>query len=204
MNAKRYLLLLFFVSLVIPGCGSRNDTAPVVLLETELGDIVLVIDVVSAPITARNFLRYVDENRFQEAFFYRVVRLDNQPQSDVKIEVVQGGIGFVESDLRLPPIVHESTEKTGFLHTDGVISMARSEPGTASSEFFICVGDQPELDFEGKRNPDGQGFAAFGRVMQGMDVVRVIHEQSADEQMLVSPVRVISVKRVKEHDPVTE
>jgi peptidyl-prolyl cis-trans isomerase A (cyclophilin A) len=110
----------------------------------------------------------------------------------------------VESDLRLPPIVHESTEKTGFLHTDGVISMARSEPGTASSEFFICVGDQPELDFEGKRNPDGQGFAAFGRVMQGMDVVRVIHEQSADEQMLVSPVRVISVKRVKEHDPVTE
>ncbi|MCK4941025.1 peptidylprolyl isomerase [candidate division WOR-3 bacterium] len=204
MNPNRYLLFVFFVSLIISGCGNRHDTAPAVLLQTELGDIVVVIDVVSAPITARNFLRYVDEDRFKEAFFYRVVRLDNQPHNDVKIEVIQGGIGFVESDLRLPPIVHENTEKTGLLHKDGVISMARREPGTASSELFICVGDQPELDFGGKRNPDDQGFAAFGRVIQGMDVVRTIHGQSADGQTLISPVRISGFKRVKEHGPVTE
>lgn len=204
MNAQRYLLLLLFVSLVISSCGNRNDGATVILLETELGDIIVVIDIANAPKTARNFLRYVDEDRFQEAFFYRVVRLDNQPGKDVKIEVVQGGIGFVESDVRLQPIEHETTEKTGLLHKDGAISMARLEPGTASSEFFICVGDQPELDFGGKRNPDGQGFAAFGRVIQGMDVVRVIHGRSADGQMLISPVRINSAKRANEHGPVTE
>jgi peptidyl-prolyl cis-trans isomerase A (cyclophilin A) len=204
MNPRRDLLFVFFISLLVLECGARQDATPVILLKTELGDIIIAIDVANAPVTATNFLRYVDENRFKEAFFYRVVKLDNQPQNEVKIEVIQGGIGFVESDLRLSPIEHETTEKTGLLHKDGVISMARREPGTASSEFFICVGDQPELDFGGKRNPDNQGFAAFGRVIEGMDVVQTIHGQSADGQMLVSPIRIISIKRATKHSPVTE
>jgi peptidyl-prolyl cis-trans isomerase A (cyclophilin A) len=176
---------------------SQPHTHPQVMLSTELGDIVIEVYLNKTPVTAANFLRYVDENRYREAQFYRVVTMDNQPNSDTKIEVIQGGIGFIESELRLAPIEHETTDKTGIIHTNGVVSMARAEPGTASSEFFICIGDQPELDYDGKRNPDGQGFAAFGRVIQGMDVVRKIHEQPAQEQMLVSPIRITIFRRVR-------
>jgi peptidyl-prolyl cis-trans isomerase A (cyclophilin A) len=201
MNHKRSLLFVLFVSLILTVCRTQEEPIPMVLLKTELGDIKVVVDIANAPITAKNFMRYVDENRFKDAFFYRVVTLDNQPQNDIKIEVIQGGLGFVESNLRLPPVEHETTEKTGLLHKDGVISMARREPGTASSEFFICVGDQPELNFGGKRNPDNRGFAAFGRVIEGMDVVRTIHEQPADGQMLVTPVSIISIERAKKQTP---
>ncbi|KPK64521.1 peptidylprolyl isomerase [candidate division WOR_3 bacterium SM23_42] len=193
---KRLSLLLAFAVFNM-SCQSRSRSRPIVLVETELGDVIIELFLDRAPITASNFLRYVDENRFGDASFYRVVRLNNQPDIDVKIEVIQGGIGFVESDLRLPPIIHETTRKTGVLHKNGVISMARREPGTASSEFFICVGDQPELDFGGKRNPDGQGYATFGRVIQGMDVVHAIQQRPAQGQMLVSPVKIINVRRMK-------
>lgn len=192
------------------GCGIQpRESAyanPQVLLSTELGDIIVEVYVRKAPVTARNFLRYVDEHRFQDVRFYRVVTLDNQPDSDIKIEVIQGGIGFVESELRIPPIIHETTKKTGIRHRDGVISMARAEPGTADSEFFICIGDQPELDYGGKRNPDGQGFAAFGRVIRGMETVRKIQEQPAIAQMLTAPVRILYITRIhiREQHPLTE
>ena len=97
----------------------------------------------------------------------------------------------------LPPIEHETTIKTGILHKNGVISMARLKPGSASSEFFVCVGDQPELDFGGKRNPDGQGFSAFGKVVNGMDVVTKIHQQPADGQMLDPQIKILDIVRVK-------
>lgn len=163
------------------GCRNQN---PRVVLGTELGDITLEIYYEQAPITAENFMRYVVERRFRGATFYRTVRLDNQPDNSVKIEVIQGGLKDDLDSLGLPPIPHETTAKTCILHKDGTVSMARREPGTASSEIFICIGDQPELDFGGKRNPDGQGFAAFGRVIAGMDVVRRIQSQPADGQML--------------------
>ncbi|UCG91389.1 MAG: peptidylprolyl isomerase [candidate division WOR-3 bacterium] len=189
-----YTLIKFSIFFSI-GCYKDN---PRVLMSTELGDIIIEVYEDKAPITAVNFLRYVDENRFKKASFYRVVRLDNQPDNDITIEVIQGGIGFIESDSRLPAISHETTDKTGIEHKDGIISMARREPGTASSEFFICIGDQPELDFGGKRNPDGQGFAAFGRVIQGMDVVRTIQQQLTDNQMLISPIKIIEITRVSD------
>ena len=192
---KMLFLLLPFL-LYNMTCQKRSQSRPVILMQTELGDVVAEIFSDKAPISASNFLRYVDENRFEGASFYRVVRFDNQPDDIVKIEVIQGGVGFVESGLRLPSIIHETTDKTGVLHKDGVVSMARREPGTASSEFFICIGDQPELDFGGQRNPDGQGFAAFGRVIQGMDVVHAIQQQPARGQMLVSPVRITSIRRM--------
>jgi peptidyl-prolyl cis-trans isomerase A (cyclophilin A) len=165
---------------------------PQVVIETELGKIVVEIYSDKAPITAANFLRYVKENRFKGATFYRVVTPDNQPNNAVKIEVIQGGLGD-NNPQELPPISHETTELTGILHKDGVISMARLAPGSASSEFFICVGDQPELDFGGKRNPDGQGFAAFGKVIEGMDVVRKIQQQPSKDQYLVQPIKINSV-----------
>jgi peptidyl-prolyl cis-trans isomerase A (cyclophilin A) len=151
-----------------------------------------------APITVDNFLRYVTENRFMGASFYRVVRADNQPNNKIKIAVIQGGLQVDEHPLRLPPISHETTQQTGLRHADGTISMARNEPGSASSEFFICVGDQPELDFGGKRNPDGAGFAAFGKVLTGLDVVQKIHQSPARGQTLEPSIAITDVKLVSE------
>ena len=190
-----FLLLIFVIFTFCNAFGSSEN--PKVLIKTDLGDIVVEIYQDKAPITASNFLKYVDENRFAGASFYRVVRMDNQPDNDVKIEVIQGGLGFADNPSRLSPIKHETASKTGILHKDGVISMARNEPGTASSEFFICIGDQPELDFGGKRNPDGQGFAAFGKVVSGMDVVRKIQQQPAEGQMLIAKIKIYSFSRIK-------
>jgi len=192
---------MVFGILLCAGCVasqfSDQKSYPKVKIHTDVGAIVIEVDTEKAPVTAANFLRYVDEKRFTTASFYRVVRMDNQPDSPIKIEVIQGGIGFIENPLRLPPITHETTKETGIRHTNGVISMARDEPGTASSEIFICIGDQPALDFGGGRNPDGQGFAAFGRVIQGMDVVKKIQSEPADGQMLLLPIRITEIVRVE-------
>ena len=190
----RLFVLLFLGSTLILS-GSIDN--PQIIIKTELGDIKVEIYQEAAPITAYNFLNYVDESRFKDSCFYRVVRMDNQPDNDIKIEVIQGGLRNTSTDKMLPPIDHETTEKTGILHKDGVISMARLEPGTAASEFFICIGDQPELDFGGKRNPDGQGFSSFGKVISGMDVVRKIHQHPTEGQILVPKVKIFDIVRVK-------
>jgi peptidyl-prolyl cis-trans isomerase A (cyclophilin A) len=157
-------------------------------IATEYGNIVLELYPVQAPLTVANFLRYVKENRFNGATFYRVVHTNNQPNSEFKIEVIQGGLKDDAHLQALPPIPHETTSQTGILHLDGTISMARNEPGTASSDFFICIGDQPELDFAGRRNPDGQGFAAFGRVIEGMGIVRKIQSLPEEGQYLIKEI----------------
>lgn len=173
----------------------NSKDKPQVMIETEIGNILIELYPGLAPVTVDNFLRYVDENRFEGACFYRVVRLDNQPNHPIKIEVIQGGLKDDEHPQSLAPITHETTEQTGILHRDGVISMARNEPGSASSEFFICINDQPELDFGGKRNPDGVGFAAFGKVIKGMDVVRMIQAMPDEGQYLVQDIG-IKIKRM--------
>ena len=172
-----------------------SKPGPVIKMETELGNIVLELYPEKAPVTVENFLRYVDEGRLEKAVFYRVVTMDNQPDNDVKIEVIQGGIWWTDSLSMLEPIAHETTEQTGILHLDGTLSMARYTPGTATSEFFICVNDQPSLDFEGSRNSDGQGFAAFGRVIEGMEVVRKIHTSPEENQALKPFIKILSVER---------
>jgi peptidyl-prolyl cis-trans isomerase A (cyclophilin A) len=170
----------------------------VVNIETELGGVLVEVDEGSAPITAANFLRYVEKGLYDNVSFYRVVRLDNDPQKEVKIEVIQGGRYKEGANNVIAPIPHETTETTGIRHLDGVISMARLEPGTASSEFFICIGDQPSLDYGGNRNPDGQGFAAFGRVISGMDIVRQIQKLPDQDQILVAPVLIRRTVKVEE------
>ena len=163
---------------------SCNQNNPKVIIETNLGDITIELFENDAPLTSKNFIRYIDEKRYEGATFYRVVTPHNQPDSKVKIEVVQGGLYEDDHPQALPPIAHENTKQTGILHLDGVISMARYGPGTATFEFFICVGDQPSLDFGGNRNPDNHGFAAFGKVVDGMDVIRKIHQQPEKDQYL--------------------
>ncbi len=177
--------------------ASPPQAAPVrVLLETGLGAITIEVDSVRAPITAANFLRYVDAGFYSGGRFHRTVRLSNQPDKKVKIEVIQASINPERKLQDFPPIPLERTNKTGLKHTDGCVSMARDGPNTATSDFFICVGDQPSLDFGGARNPDGQGFAAFGHVVKGMDVVRKIQAAPADGQGLAPPIKILSAKRL--------
>ena len=187
--------ILFYLLFVLPMLIACTGKYPQIVMETSYGNIVIEVYDDKAPVTANNFLRYVNENRFQDAVFYRVVTPDNQPDNDIKIEVIQGGLFDDDHPDALPPIKHETTKETGVKHLDGIVSMARNEPGSASSEFFICLGDQPELDFGGKRNPDGQGFAAFGRVVKGMDVVRKIQSLPAKDQMLLERIPIKFVKK---------
>jgi peptidyl-prolyl cis-trans isomerase A (cyclophilin A) len=166
---------------------------PKVEIRTSLGKMVIEVDTIHAPVTAKNFLAHIENGTFKSAVFYRTVRLDNQPTHTIKIEVIQGGL-FSDAEIeKHPGISHETTKETGLKHLNGAISMARNEPGTASTEFFICIGNQPELDFGGKRNPDGQGFAAFGKVLNGMDVVRKIQQLPDENQYLKEPVKIISM-----------
>ena len=186
--------------------GKAESLVPV-LLETEMGRIEITLDLEHAPVSAGDFLRYVDRGLYEGAGFYRVVRSDNDHGSP-PIEVVQGGL-LEESDS-LPPVEHETTETTGIRHTDGVVSLARSAPGTGGgAAFFIVIGDQPALDFGGTRNPDGLGFAAFGRVTRGMDVVRTIHALDAtgaadspyvEGQILADPVMILRASRIESRD----
>ena len=178
----------------------RAQSAPRIRILTDSGAIIIVLAPDKAPITVANFLRYVDGHRYDGASFYRAVTLSNQlpAAQQPQIEVIQGGID-ADSSKKFPPITHETNDRSSIRHTDGVISMARGAPGSASSEFFFVINDQPALDFGGRRNPDGQGFAAFGHVTEGMDVIRRIqHMPSADKppQRMVTTVRIISVTRM--------
>jgi len=180
---------------VLPGFLASAEN-PKVLIKTDLGQIAVEIYEDRAPVTAANFLKYVEAGLYDGSVFHRTVTLDNQPDSAVRIEVIQGG--QLSPDKSFPAIKLERTSVTGIKHLDGVISMARSGPDTAASSFFICINDQPELDFGGKRNPDGQGFAAFGRVIAGMEVVRTIQKQPADGQTLKPPVKILSIARISD------
>ncbi len=182
-------------------------TAQRVRLDTEAGSVVLELYADKAPGTVANFLRYVDQKRYDGGRFYRVVRPDNQANSPVKIEVIQGGLQN-DTTKAFPSIPQETTQKTSLKHLDGTLSLARGQPNSGASEFFICINDQPELDFGGKRNPDGQGFAAFGRVVSGMDVVRRIQQGETGLpgptnayanplQLLKVPITIRKVERVK-------
>ena len=176
-------------------------------INTDAGSITLELYAKKAPKTVANFLRYVDDKRYDGTAFYRVVRLDNQANNPVKIEVIQGGLR-TDSTRMFRPIAQETTQKTGLKHLDGTLSLARGTPGSGTSEFFICINPQPELDFGGKRNPDGQGFAAFGRVLKGMDVVRRIQQGETGQpgptnaysnplQLLNDPIKIRTVRRIR-------
>ena len=148
-------------AVTLAACAAEAPAVVRVMLATSLGNIELELYPDKAPLTVANFLRLVDGGYLEGGSFYRSVSPENDHGSPV-IAVIQGGIGDAPSPFA--PIAHESTAATGLLHLNGSISMARAAVGTASSEFFICIGDQPALDFGAMRNPDGQGFAVFGRV----------------------------------------
>lgn len=166
---------------------------PQITIRTDQGEIHVKLDAEAAAGTTENFLQYVDQAAYDGGRFYRTVAMENQPDDEIRIEVIQGGVPERAEDAS--PILLERTRDTGLNHLDGTISMARSTPDSATTEFFICIGAQPELDFGGKRNPDGQGFAAFGRVVAGMDVVRAIQTSSHTGQALEPAVTIDSIVR---------
>jgi peptidyl-prolyl cis-trans isomerase A (cyclophilin A) len=176
-----------------------------VRVQTTLGDIELELDPAKAPGTTANFLKYVDAGHYDGGTFHRTVKMDNQPESTIKIEVIQAGVNEKVAKSGFPAIPLERTSVTGLKHVDGAVSMARGTADSATSGWFICINDQPSLDFGGQRNPDGQGFAAFGRVVSGMDVVRRIQQAPSstnrttnpEAQRLTPPITVTKVARIQ-------
>ena len=197
---KNYFLFPLLAILLFVACNSGPQTGnPVVEIETSYGDIELEIFQNEAPKTSAAFLSYVDKGYYKRSHFYRVLSEYNQPSSGFKAELVQGGLYRSNRQLSdsLPGIEHEPTNQTGILHTHGTLSMARTEPGTATTEFFICIGDQHGFDYGGPNNADGQGYAAFGRVVKGFDALLKIYRQKEENQSFTPPVLIFNIKRIK-------
>jgi peptidyl-prolyl cis-trans isomerase A (cyclophilin A) len=191
-----FAALLIAPLLAGSGEAQSSSALPHVVVQTELGDIEIEVDTGRAPGTAANFLKYVDARHYDGGTWHRTVKMSNQTDSPIKIEVIQAGVNPDRAKDGFPPIPLERTSATGILHKDGAVSMARGAADSATSGFFICINDQPSLDFGGMRNPDGQGFAAFGRVVGGMDVVRRIQQApNTDAQKLTPPIKIIAVTR---------
>ncbi len=183
-----------------PAAPAQASKLVRVILTTSLGPITLDVDAGRAPITAGNFLRYVDQKRLDGIVFYRSVKIATD------FGLIQGG---VRNDPKrvLSSIAHEPTSKTGILHTDGTISMARGKPGSANGDFFIIIGTMPALDADPKAPGDNLGYAAFGKVVEGMDLVRKIQEapisatlggkEGMKGQMLAAPIKILSARRGK-------
>lgn len=172
---------------------------PVVVIETKFGNITVELFPQQAPATVSAFLRNIDSGFFNNSSFYRVLRNDNQVTGTLRSYLIQGGIWQSNPDLKgkFTPIPHESTQQTGLLHKRGTLSMARNEPGTATSEFFICVEDEPGFDFGGKNNADGLGYAAFGAVADGMETVMKIYQQPENDQRFMPPVTILNIHRLQ-------
>jgi peptidyl-prolyl cis-trans isomerase A (cyclophilin A) len=200
--ARLALTVVLFVSAAATVADDDRGAIETIELDTGLGTITIELYTDRAPLSANSFLDYLDKGLMDEAVFYRVVTPENDNGSPL-ISVVQGGL--LDEAKMLPPIAHETTAATGLSHVDGAVSIARAEPGTGSAgAFFISVGDNPSLDFGGTRNPDQQGFAVFGQVVDGMDVVRAIQQLPADQptdneymkgQLLREPVKILSARR---------
>lgn len=170
----------FFLGVVcaaLAACGPKVDASPNVILETEMGIIEIETYPEKAPASAGDFLNYVDRGFYNNEGFYRVVRADNDPRQ-MGMSLIQGG--RLDTEPKTPPIAHELTSDTGLRNDSGMVAIARDAPGTGSAAyFFINIGNNNFLDEGGERNPDGAGYAVFGRVVGGMDVVKAIQSGEA-------------------------
>jgi len=191
-------LCLAFAAALLSACGGPE----VVVLETQMGDIAIEVYEDKAPVSSADFLYHIDNGLYDGEGFYRVVRPETDPRG-MNMQLIQGGL------LSLVPVTqaidHETTAMTGLSHSDGMVSIARDAPGTGSAAyFFITIGDNSFLDFGGERNPDGQGYAVFGKVVSGMDVVKSIQaldstglasEDATKGQYLKDPIKIIKARR---------
>lgn len=192
----RYCWVLLFGLLV--ACGSSKNKDPHIVIHSQAGDIEIELYPGQAPQTVAAVLGFVDSGFYKNGSFYRVLNNDNQSSDAPKSNLIQGGIWRTDYKKALAHcnIPHESTQQTHILHKDGVISLARTTPGTAGTEFFICVGDQPGFDYGGDNNPDGKGYAAFGKVVKGLDIVRNIYARPENDQSFDPPIAIYNIERL--------
>lgn len=187
---------MLFIIGVLNACTSQNapEGAVELVIKTTEGNINVAVFPDKAPKSTAAFLAIVDKGLYKRSSFYRVLNDANQPSNAPKAELLQGGLwSRTKKRPDVPRVEHETTQQTGLRHLAGTLSLAREEPGSASSEFFICVADQPGLDYGGENNPDGQGYAAFGKVISGMDVVRKIYNKPENDQYFDPPIMIIDI-----------
>jgi peptidyl-prolyl cis-trans isomerase A (cyclophilin A) len=188
---------LLAISLLV-GCGTaaKNSDTVEIEIKTVEGTVVAELYPKQAPESVKAFLAIVDQGLYKRSYFYRILSDENQPSNAPKAELIQGGLwSRTKKRPELPHIPHETTQQTGLTHSTGTLSLAREEPGSASSEFFITLSDLPGFDFGGENNADGQGYAAFGRVISGMDIIRKIYRKPETDQYFDPPVMIVDIQR---------
>ena len=193
MKKLPFVFILFFIF----SCSQPNYKNPHVIIETGYGDIEVELYPGKAPQTAAAFLANIDAGNFKKSSFYRVIKNDNVPE-EYNTGLIQGGIYQTQPNniAKQKSIPHESPKQTGLTHTSGTISMARTTPGSATSEFFICIGDQRQFDSSSRGNADGLGYAAFGKVFKGMDVVSKIQNKKSNGEDFLTPIDIKNIKRL--------
>ncbi len=196
----KHFIHLLFATLLMASCTSGTKKQHTYIIQTDYGDIVVEIFPDKAPKTCAAFIKNVSNKIYDKSSFYRVIKSENVPPK-FDNGLIQGGIyeSDIESKKQLPFIEHESPKSTGIGHSEGTISMARLAPGTAQSEFFICIGNQPQFDSSRSGNPDGLGYAAFGRVVKGYSVAKRIHQQKSKADEFKSLIRIISIRKNEEN-----
>lgn len=193
MNKMIIIILAIFAT----SCGQKKYLHPHVVINTAYGEIEVEIFTDQAPKTAAAFLGYVDSGYYKNSSFYRVLTNENVP-AEYNSGLIQGGI-YTSNNKQLqniPGIIHEPATQTGLLHTSGTISLARTTPGSASTEFFICIGNQPQFNSSASAAGDGLGFAAFGRVVNGMDIVRKIQNNPSRGESFNQEIKIASIERL--------
>jgi len=174
-----------------------NNKNPHIQITTNFGNIEAELYPDKAPKTVAAFLSYVDSGLYKNSSFYRVLLEEGMATKD-NSGLIQGGIWQTNNKkaIGIPGIVHESPAQTGLSHTTGTLSLARTTAGSASTEFFICIGDKTEFDSSKEVNPDGLGFAAFGRVVSGMKIVRAIQNEPANGESFSKPIVILNIERL--------
>ncbi|MEO7309569.1 MAG: peptidylprolyl isomerase [Chitinophagaceae bacterium] len=195
MKSIIVITAIFFIA---SACGGHQYENPHLEIDTQYGVIELELYPKQAPKTVAAFLSYVDSGLYKNSSFYRVLNEDNQPMGATETRLIQGGIWASDSKRadKLPGIPHETTRQTGLTHKDGTLSLARQAPGTGNTEFFICVDDQPGFDYGGSNNGDGQGYAAFGKVVKGMDIVRKILAKPTNGELFGTPIVIRNIEKL--------
>ena len=186
-----------FCAMLFMACHQTEYKNPHIVINTQLGDIEVELFPNQAAKTVAAFLSYIDSGFYNKTSFYRVLKTEELPTVN-NTGIIQGGMWQTNpgKKITIPGIEHETTKQSGLTHQSGSISLARTTPGTANTEFFICIGDQSPLDFGRRGTEDGQGFAAFGKVFEGMDIVRKIQAQKSHGDKFDAKIEINKITRL--------
>ena len=197
---SKFFKNILFIAIVFSGCSQpKKYSKPTIDIKTYFGDIIVELYPEKAPKTVAAFLSYVDSGYYKNTSFYRVLKKEDQSMNIAKTQLIQGGLWQTnfKKQQKIPGIPLETTQQTGILHQEGVISLARNEdPNSGNTEFFICMDNEPDYDYGGEASPDKKGYVTFGRVIDGMKYVRQIHEQPDYETNFKPPIKIINIVRL--------